>query len=415
MNRTAAHRFRLPIGWPLPPRRPRTWWIASAAVVGLGLAGVVVLGLSGPAAGEPEAGPRPSITVTLGAAEMRMWPSTLEASGAVAAWQEVILAAQIGGLRLTEVRVNVGDRVRRGQVLAVFDAAAPRAEAARLEAALAQAVAAARRGDADFDRARSLAGSGALSDQEVLRYATEAESARAGVQAARAALDAAREQLRYVVVRAPDDGVIAARSATVGSVGGVGTELFRMIRQGRLEWRGELTAAQLARVSVGQWVELRLPDGSAARARVRQTAPALDESTRLGVVYADLVTPGSARAGMYARGTVMMPETPAVVAPARSVVLRDGRHYVYTTTRQGDLLATRAHQVTPGRRQDGEVELVQGAPVTPFVVDGAGFLKDGDLVRQTRRGAVPATPSRPPTGPSGDQAGAQAPAAGAGA
>src|SRR5690606_25905749 len=115
-----------------------------------------------------------------------------------------------------------------------------------------------------------------------------------------------RLQLRYTDVIAPDDGVISARRATLGAVCEAGEELFRLIRKGRLEWRGELTAAQLASVAKGQLVELALPDGSAAAAEVRETAPSLDARSRLGLVYADLIPGSQARAGMYANGQIVV-------------------------------------------------------------------------------------------------------------
>lgn len=385
-----SSRFNIPTRLEL---RPHSWSrrrvMVASALAGAAAVAIGVGFLVRPPAPTPEVASGASLVVSLAAPRLQAWPSTIEASGSVAAWQETIIGAQIGGLQLQEVRVNVGDRVRRGQILAVFDPAAPRAEAARLTAALAQAEAAAGQAEVNRLRAESLADSGAISTQERLRYATEAETAQAAVQAARAALEAQREQLRYAVVRAPADGVIVARVATPGSLGGVGQEMFRMIRQGRLEWRGELTAAQLSRVASGQVVELDLPDGSQARARVRQRAPSLDPQTRLGLVYADLVEPSAARAGMYAGGRILLPETFAVTVPAASVVLRDGRHYVYAATpRDGDLVV-RALEVTPGRRRGAEVEIERGVLGDARVVErGAGFLKDGDRVREARPARV---------------------------
>lgn len=363
---------------------------AFAAAIGAGL-------WLSPASPPPPTEARPSMTVALGAPRLQLWPVTIEAPGAIAAWQETIISGQLGGLQLLAVRVNVGDVVRAGQVLATFDPTAPRAEHARLSAALAQAAAAHAQALANRGRAESLAGSGAISAQEMLRYATEADSAAAAVQAARAALDAQVEQLRYVEVRAPANGVIVARNASPGAVGGVGAELFRMIPEGRLEWRGEVTAAQLSRLSVGQEVQLKLPDGATARARVRQTAPSLDPQTRLGLVYADLADRSSARAGMYADGQIHLAQSPALTAPAASLVLRDGRHYLFTATPQGRDLVVRARVVTTGRRQGSDVEILQGgAGGGRLVVTGAGFLKDGDIVRETAPAAARAMPIEGP-------------------
>ncbi|XAH23766.1 efflux RND transporter periplasmic adaptor subunit [Xylophilus sp. GW821-FHT01B05] len=304
------------------------------------------------------------MTVTVTATTEARWPTTLEASGSIAPWQDAVIGSQVSGLRLTDIRVNVGDHVKRGQVLAVFDVDLLRADEARLQALSQQA-------EANGKRALQLKGSGGISEQEVLQYTTQADVAKAQLQSTRL-------QLRYAEVTAMDDGVISARTATVGAVYGTGQELFRMIRQSRLEWRGEMTAVQLAQVQPGQRVELALPDGSSAIAKVRQIAPSLDGQTRLGIAYADIGPGSAARAGMYVRGQVALPDSRAVFVPAASVVIRDGRSYVPKLL-DGDRIGLQA--VTVGRRQKDRLEIVSGLRVGEKVaVQGAGFLNDGDLV-----------------------------------
>ncbi|MGA3891793.1 efflux RND transporter periplasmic adaptor subunit [Ralstonia nicotianae] len=312
--------------------------------------------------------PAAALTVTVAAASQAQWPATLEASGAIAPWQEAVIGAQVSGLRLADVRVNVGDQVKRGQVLAVFDADLLRADEARLKATWQQA-------EANRQRALQLKGSGAISEQDVLQYTTQADVAKAQ-------LLSTQLQLRYAEVIAPDDGVISARSATLGTVSNSGQELFRMIRQSRLEWRGELTAAQLAQMQAGQRIRLALPDGTAAAARVRQTAPSLDGQTRLGLVYADIEPGSGARAGMYAKGNVVLAQSAAVTVPAVSVVIRDGRSYVPKLSGTDKVVL---QAVTVGRRQGDAVEIVSGiAAGDKVVVQGAAFLNDGDIVRVTK-------------------------------
>lgn len=312
--------------------------------------------------------PMPALTVTTAAPRRADWPVTLSASGSIAAWQEASIGNQVGGYRLVEVRVNVGDRVRQGQVLARLDPALLRAEEAQLLASYEQA-------EANRQRALGLQGSGAISEQDVLQAVTEARTAAAS-------LAGKRTQLRYTNVVAPDDGTISARAATLGAVVPAGQELFRLIRQDRLEWRGEVTAAQLGQVRVGQEIMLRLPDGSAASAKVRQAAPSLDAETRLAIVYAD-VRPGSrARAGMFATGDVELGASPALVVPAESVIIRDGRSHVLVLADRSATPRVSLRGVTVGRRRDRDVEIAQGLRGDErVVVQGAGFLKDRDLVR----------------------------------
>jgi multidrug resistance efflux pump len=150
--------------------------------------------------------------------------------------------------------------------------------------------------EANHQRALTLKSNGFMSDQNILQLETQ-------VKTTRALLDAKRLQMRYTDVVAPDDGAVSARSATLGSIATTGQELFRLVRQNRLEWRGELSARQLMQVQLGQAVRLSLPNGENALATVRQAAPTLNADSRLGLVYADLEADSQARAGMYATGT----------------------------------------------------------------------------------------------------------------
>jgi len=330
-----------------------------------------------------QAQPVAALTVTRAIPQWRQWPATIEAAGAIAPWQEAVISAQQSDLRLIDVRANVGDVVKRGQLLARFDAGMLAADMAQLKANLAQAQATAMQAETNKQRVLQLANkAGSLSQQEVLRYETEAETSRTQVEAVKAQLAAKRLQLRYTEVLAPDDGVISARQATLGTVAASGQELFRLIRQNRLEWRGELTAAQMAQVRPGLRISLSLPDGNHAEASVRQLAPTLDPQSRLGIVYADLLPGSKARSGMYVAGRVLLTESPALTVPAASVVIRDGRSYVVKLQNHETVAPVSLQPVDTGRRQGAEIEIIQGLSDTDLiVVDGAGFLNDGDLVQ----------------------------------
>jgi len=375
-----------------PRRRTKLWLAVAGLTIALGVAGTSALVVHAPRA---EAAPTPSaataLTVTGAAAQRKSWPAVLEASGAIAAWQEASVAARLTGTALVEVRADVGDRVRRGQVLARFDTAMLQAEGAQLRAALAQAQAAAAQADVNRQRALRLKGSGGISEQDLLQYLTQADTTHAQAEAAQAQLAAKQLQLRYAEVLAPDDGAIVARSATLGAVASSGQELFRLVRQNRLEWRGELGAAQLAQVAIGQTVQLKLPDGNATRARVRQIAPALDAQTRMGTVFAELEPNSPARPGMYAGGAIELSRSDALVVPAAGVVIRDGRSFVVLLKGDGDAVQAALQPVIVGRRQGSEVEIAQGLSAGQRVaVQGAGFVNDGDRVRLVAAPAITA-------------------------
>ncbi|WP_265287770.1 efflux RND transporter periplasmic adaptor subunit [Verminephrobacter eiseniae] len=356
---------------------------ALAAALALAAAGALLVTGASRAANESEAGPpgpvRPALTVTQVQPQRSTIALRLAANGDVAAWQEASIGAESHGLRLTEVLVNVGDRVRAGQVLAHFAADTVQADVARARASLLEAQAHAAEDQANADRARSLQATGALSLQQIAQLTTADKTAQARVQAAQAGLDAQLLRLRQTRVLAPDGGVISARTATVGAVVSAGTELFRMLRKGRLEWRAEVTAAELHRITPGTRVSVTTSGGAVLEGRVRMLAPTVDPQTRNALVYVDLPAHAQLRAGMFARGEFDLGSSAALTVPQQALVLRDGFSYVFVL---GADQRVQQRKVQTGRRVADRVELLAGLDAQSWIaVQGAGFLNDGDLVR----------------------------------
>ena len=326
---------------------------------------------------------RAALTVTSARASSASLPVSMAANGNIAPWQEAIIGSESGGLRLAQVRVNVGDVVKKGDILAVFSKETVAADVAQSEAALMEAQANTVEAVGNANRARDLASSGALSQQEITRYLAAEGAGKARVASAQANLTAQKLRLKYTNVVAPDNGIISARSATVGSVVGVGAELFRMIRQGRLEWRAEVTATELTRIKPGASVRVKAANGSELTGTVRMIAPTVDMQTRTALVYVDLPPSLSAsapfKAGMYASGLFDMGTSNAVTLPQQSIVIRDGFSYVFRLNANSHVTQVK---VVTGRRLQDRIEVVQGlTPDATVVVSGAGFLNDGDLVR----------------------------------
>jgi RND family efflux transporter MFP subunit len=327
--------------------------------------------------------PKPALTVSMGSPSVQTLPVQIKANGNIAAWQEASVGSEIGGLRLTEVRVNVGDVVKAGQVLAVFHAAPVQADLAQAQANLSQAQAAANEARANAERARGLQPTGVISAQQFVQYITAEETAVARVAAAKASVDSQQLRMQQTQVLAPDSGIIAARSASVGAVLAPGTELFRLIRQGRLEWRAEVIASELATIKPGMAVNLVAASGAQLTGRVRMIGPTVDPQTRQALVYVDLQTPSAGKApalaGMYASGSIQSSSSRAVTVPAQAVVSRDGFNYVMqlkADNRVGLL------KVQTGRRLGDHIEITQGLPEgVKLVTQGAGFLNEGDAVR----------------------------------
>ncbi|MDB5892040.1 MAG: efflux transporter periplasmic adaptor subunit [Polaromonas sp.] len=325
---------------------------------------------------------KPALTVTTARPEPVSLPVKLSANGNIAAWQEAIIGSEAAGLRLTEVRANVGDRVTKGQVLAVFALESVQAEVAQTRASLAEAEATALDAAGNAAKARTLQASGALSEQQINQYLTLEKTAKARLEAARATLTVQQVRLRQTRLLAPDNGIISARSATVGAVVGAGTELFRMIRGGRLEWRAEVTSAELARIRTGTPVTLVAANGAEVNGKTRMVGPTVDPQTRSALVYVDL--PAAAdnnpfKAGMFARGEFELGSTNALTLPQRAIVVRDGFNHAFVL---GDDNRVRQVKLQTGRLAGDRIEILSGLGADARVaVDGAGFLNDGDLVR----------------------------------
>jgi RND family efflux transporter MFP subunit len=366
---------------------------AAAVAIGVLAAGAVAVAPLVPrsrAAPDQKAdAPKPALTVTTAQPQAARLPIKLSANGNVTAWQEASIGSESNGLRLTEVRANVGDTVRSGQVLAVFATDAIDADVAIAKASLQEAQATAGEAAANADRARTLQSSGALSAQQISQYLTAEQTANARIAAARATLAAQQLRLKYTRLVAPDGGVISARSATVGAVVGAGVEMFRMIRHGRLEWRAELTSTEMSKLRPGTRALVKGANGSQSNGTVRTIAPTVDAQTRSGLVYVDL--PGAVaqtgagpnnppfKAGMFASGEFELGTSDAMTVPQQSVAVRDGFSYVFRLNRDQRVSQLK---VQTGRRLTDRIEVLGGLTAdTLVVVAGAGFLNDGDLVR----------------------------------
>jgi RND family efflux transporter MFP subunit len=342
---------------------------------------------------------KPALTVATALPVQMTLPVKLGANGNITAWQEAVIGSESNGLRLVQVQANVGDQVKAGQVLAVFSGDSVQADTAQAKASLVEAQANAADAADNAARARTLASSGALSEQQINQYNTSEQTAKARVEAARALLEVQQVRGKNTQVLAPDNGVISARTATVGSVVPAGTELFRLIRGGRLEWRAEVTSAELGRIKAGTVASVVAASGAELKGRVRMIAPSVDPQTRAALVYVDLpVSAGMAspaKAGMFARGEFELGSTSALTVPQPALVVRDGFNYVFRLNPDNRISQLK---VQTGRLVGDRVEVISGLPTdAPVIVSGAGFLNDGDLVRVS--GAIPVITEKPATAP----------------
>lgn len=344
---------------------------------------------------------QPSLTVAVARLRPAIFPIRIAANGNIMAWQEASIGTETDGLRLIDVKVSVGDKVRRGQALATFASDTVEAELAHSRAAVAEAEVALTEAAIDAQRARVLQETGALSAQQIRQYVAAERTAWARLAAARAVERTQELRLARTRITAVDDGVISARTATVGAVLPAGQELFRLIRGGRLEWRAEVASADLVKLESGHKTRghkarIALPGGRMIEGRLRMLSPVIDIPTRNGLAYVDLPPSDTARTGMFARGEIELGAEELMALPQSAIRLREGFSYVMRVGPDSRVIQTR---VTAGRRSDDCVEIISGLGTGDrVVVSGAAFLGDGDLVRvaDALETAVPARSSSPP-------------------
>ena len=260
---------------------------------------------------------RPALTVRTTMLREESWSRSLTANGSIVPWQEAVISAQVQGLRIAEVKVNIGDSVKRGDVLVTLD---------------------------------NFAGLGNM-----------------GASQGR--------------ILAPDDGVISAANANAGSMAQPGVELFRLIRKGRLEWRAELTADELMMLRKGMRAVVSISEDRTGKGTVRAISPSVDPKTRYGYAYVSLKSSRGIIAGAFMRGEFdISGGNRKLVSLPQSAVMRRGtvayvmvvntnnqvhERTVKTGQRKGDRI-----EIKSGLKKNDAV-----------VETGGPFLTEGDVVQ----------------------------------
>lgn len=324
-----------------------------------------------------------ALTVSVTKPEASQWPVLIPASGRLAAWHEAVISAEVSGLRIIGINADVGATVKKGELLVQFDAETAQAELEQQQASVEQAKADLDQAVANADRARGLTGSGAISAQQTTEYLITERKSKAALSSSKAALASAQLTLDRTKVYANDDGVISERSASLGKVVTAGDELFKLIRQNRIEWQAELPVKRLTDVKEGTKAVIPTPLGDIS-GEVRLVSPTSSTANGRVTVYVALqpaVGMPQPKTGILVSGNFEFSATDALTVPATAVTLRDGFSYAFVLNATDQPTVTRK-RVETGRRQGDRVEIVSGIDTTEeVVVSGGAFLADGSVVR----------------------------------
>jgi multidrug efflux system membrane fusion protein len=331
---------------------------------------------------EPAEAPRPVLVAHPSGAEAAL----TSYAGEIRAREEATLAFRVGG-NLVERRVDVGDRVRRGDLLAVLDPGDLQAQARAAQAQLLAADAQLQRARADQARYARLA-----HDQLVSRSTVDAQNAAAAaaqgeVNAARAALQVARNQAAYTQLRAPRDGVIAARQAEAGQVMAAGQAIFGLAGDGGREVAFAVPESRVAAIHPGDPVAVELWSAPGVRipARVREVAPAADPASRTYAVRAAVDAAIRADLGASARVYVDAPGS-AVLALPLAALQRDARGGTAVFVVDPATGTARLRPVQVGAFEADAAPVLRGVAATDWIVAAGGhLLRDGQKVRPVDR------------------------------
>ncbi|MGU3492639.1 efflux RND transporter periplasmic adaptor subunit [Xanthobacteraceae bacterium A53D] len=360
------------------------------------------------AQGTPAAEASKGLTVSVVKPEDRELTETLLVTGSLLPREEIQVGPEVEGFRLNEILAEVGDTVEKGQVLArlsrdaldtqlaqnTANMAKARAAIAQQRAALDQALAQEAEANSAVERTRQLRGTGAATQETLDQRERAVKVAAAQVVAARESLHASEAdavlvqaqraelelKLRHTEVRAPDAGIILARTARIGAIAlsNRADPLFRIARDGAIDLDAEVPEVALPRVTLGQSVAVT-PAGFAhpVEGKVRLIAAEVDKASRLGRAKIALPADPALRPGSFARGQILLETRRGLSVPQSAVMFDDKGPYVLVV--KDGVIAER--RVSTGLKAEGRIELREGVAADEQVVArAAGFLRNGDRV-----------------------------------
>lgn len=361
----------------------------------LGVSAIALAGCGGKDEKKAKApsGPAAAQTVSVFTVSSQPIARQINATGTISPWEEVPVGAETGGLTAVSVNAEEGQVVRAGQVLVKLNDSLIAAQLRQQDASVASARATLAEAQAALGRSQELKARGYLSQASLDTATARQGTAAANLAAAQAARAETAARLAQTAIRAPVGGLVSRRSVTKGQIVSAGGELFRIVRDSRLEVDADVPETDLAAVKAGMPARIYSDKVGEATGRVRIVTSEVNPTTRLGVARVALSSMGGFRPGMFARVVIDAGDQPALVVPAASVLYRENRPGVFVVDAARKVRFRRITVLTNTGDRVAATGLTAGEKV---VVEGAGFLGEGDLVRigLSPTPAAQATPKR---------------------
>jgi RND family efflux transporter MFP subunit len=350
----------------------------SALVLVLGVSAIALAGCGDKKAKTQKSSPSASATVSVVTVTSQPIARQINATGTVSPWEEVPVGAETGGLTAIAVNAEEGQTVQAGQILVQLNGAVIAAQLRQQDAAVASAKATLAEANAALGRARELQAKGYLSQAGLDTATARQGTAAANLAAAEASRGETAARVAQTSIRAPVGGLISRRSVTKGQIVSAGSELFRIVRDGRLELDAEIPETDLASVKAGMPAKVYSDKVGDVSGRVRIVTSEVNTTSRVGVARVALSSMGGFRPGMFARATIDAGDQPALVVPSAAVLYRENRPGVFVVDS-----AKKVHfrGITVLANTGDRVAATGLTAGDSVVVEGAGFLGEGDLVR----------------------------------
>lgn len=312
--------------------------------------------------------------------------STVTFTGTIFARNDIPIGVEGDAGRVIAIYVEAGDRVKRGQLMAKLDQSVLQPQANRLSASLEEARAQAALSMAEYNRAKGVEASGALSAEEIERRRAAAVTDEARVNVAAAQLAETQAWIARTEIRAPSDGVVLTRSAELGQTASQsGGALFRLARGGDVEMRGQVAEQDLVRLELNQPAAVYLTGiAKPFTGRVRLLGAVIDPKTRLGEIRIALDPDPALRPGAFASGEVTVGKASRPVLPQTAVLSDLQGSYVFVVTadkvverRAVRIADTTTAGVVIGDGLKGDEQVISLA---------GGFLRAGERVEIAKTG-----------------------------
>ncbi len=376
---TTADVYRLPVGGEAATGGGRRWvrpLLIVLAVLALAYGAYRMFGAKPIVA--PVAAAVPDVTVITPGT--RPVVDSVSAPGSIAARRDAAVGINGEGGRVTEVLVDPGQAVGKGQVLARIDSSVQEQQSVQMAASIRQAEADARLAASDLARAQALVEKGFISKADIEKRMATRDGADAKVALARAQLAENRARIDRLTVRAPAAGLVLSRSVETGQIVGPSSgALFRIAEGGVLEMRALVAEQDMGRLKPGM-TAMVTPVGSTTEypGKIWLIDPVIDAQSRQGIVRIAMAYSPGLRVGAFARARMTAGETSRPVLPQSAVLVDDKGSYVLVAG-SDNRVARRSVQV--GAVSDDGVSIASGIAGDERVVVSAGaFLRDGEKI-----------------------------------